>query len=269
MCTQRDTHLAVLFTRLSCQLDVFHPKMIEAWRKPPQMPHSQFELTSCPFFIVSASPHFPPFYFPVPLHCLLPCMQYYYSFGSGCRPNASKSDIISEQLRHLNNREWAGLTSPVTLHWLNYLEKVAKIYLGAVFISTCSWILIKGVCAEQKTSPEQQLFLALTSRLTTDFIRPAQLGVRLIVGNCRSIVNLWLIVWGLLCQSVGCKGEHQYLLTECICCFYISRLFFRIETKISKKKNIRNFPKILSKATLPVTIFNNIQHLAKALTKII
>lgn len=190
MCTQRDTHLAVLFTRLSCQLDVFHPKMIEAWRKPPQMPHSQFELTSCPFFIVSASPHFPPFYFPVPLHCLLPCMQYYYSFGSGCRPNASKSDIISEQLRHLNNREWAGLTSPVTLHWLNYLEKVAKIYLGAVFISTCSWILIKGVCAEQKSSPEQQLFLALTSRLTTDFIRPAQLGVRLIVGNCRSIVNL-------------------------------------------------------------------------------
>lgn len=34
-----------------------------------------------PFFIISASAHFPPFYFPVPLHCLFPCMQCYYSLG--------------------------------------------------------------------------------------------------------------------------------------------------------------------------------------------
>lgn len=28
------------------------------------------------FFIISAPPHFPPFYFPVPLHCLFPCTHY-------------------------------------------------------------------------------------------------------------------------------------------------------------------------------------------------
>lgn len=143
-----------------------------------------------PFFIISASPHFPAFYFPVPLLCLFPCTQYYCSFSSGCVPNASKSGIISEHLRPLNNKEWAGLTFPVTLHCRDYLEKVAKIYLGAEFISVRSRILLKGLCPKQKSFPEKQLFLELSSRLTIDFILQAQLGVRLIMCNCRSIVDL-------------------------------------------------------------------------------
>lgn len=50
-----------------------------------------------PFFIFLAFPHFLSFYSPVPLHCLFPRAQYYYTFGSGFVPNTWKCGIISEQ----------------------------------------------------------------------------------------------------------------------------------------------------------------------------
>lgn len=158
MCLQRNAHLAALFfTCLSCHIDVFHLKMSEARSRPPQMPHSQLEMTLCPISLLLLLPISLRFISTWP-HVAFFLAQYYYYSVSGCVPNALKSGIISEQFKRLNNKEWAGLASPVTLHWRDYLEKVAKIYVGAEFISVCSWVVIKGLCAKQKSFPEQQLF---------------------------------------------------------------------------------------------------------------
>lgn len=74
------------------------------------------------------------------------------------------------------------MTSAVTLHWHDYLEKFAKTYLGAGFISVCSQILIKGLCAKRKSLSEQHLFFhELTVCLAMDIILQAQLKVRLIM----------------------------------------------------------------------------------------
>lgn len=74
----------------------------------------------------------------------------------------------------------------------DYHATVAKIYVGAQFISVCLLVVIKGLSAKQKSFPQQRFFffLMLTARLTVDFILQAQLGVSLIVWNCRSIVDL-------------------------------------------------------------------------------
>lgn len=125
----------------------------------------------------------------VPLHRLFPCTQYYFCLGSGFLPNALQSGAIPERLRHLNNKERAGQTSPVTPHWHDYLEKVCKIYIGEEFILACSRAVIKGLCAKQKSFSEQRHSLRLTARLTMDFILQAQSGVRLIVWNCSSTVD--------------------------------------------------------------------------------
>lgn len=88
---------AVLFTHF---MSVRCGSSDEAWGGPPQMPHSP----SCPFFIISHCLHSLPFFFPVPLRCLFPCIKYYYTF---CFRVCIRC-IISEHLRHLNNKEWLG-----------------------------------------------------------------------------------------------------------------------------------------------------------------
>lgn len=59
----------------------------------------------------------------------------------------------------------------------DYHATVAKIYVGAQFISVCLLVVIKGLSAKQKSFPQQRFFffLMLTARLTVDFILQAQL----------------------------------------------------------------------------------------------